>query len=75
MNLTKRKISNLSTFDMIIAHLILEVTFFKLHCKKLVLNVLLMFLIKVYFGAGGIKVVSSFLLAPLLVVTMFDFQI
>ena len=45
------------------------------NCEKLVLNILLMFLIRVFFGSAGIKFVGSFYLATLLVVAMFDFQI
>ena len=78
MNLTKGQISNLSGFDMIIAisppnsrsNFFLACNF-----KKLVLNVLLMFLIRVFFVSAGIKLVVSFFLATLLVVAMFDFQI
>ena len=66
MNLKKGQISNLSAFDMIIA--ISPPNFrsnFFLACnlEKLVLDFLLMFLIRVFFGSAGIKLVGSFFLA------------
>ena len=50
---------------------------FFLTCKKFVVSllyVLLMFLIRFFFGSAGFKLVVSFFLATPLVVSMFDFE-